>query len=147
MNQTKVSTEALQLLTGDEAFHYRLVPYEVDPDANLYCFSDKEQDYDAIIHEIAIVYGFVVRPWPIPSDELTQMLGTYYRQSEPDEVSGLNPDLDFVAKLIEEAYRLRASDIHIEPSEHKCRVRFRIDGRLIERHIIKQSEYLSLIHI
>ena len=146
MNQTKVSTEALQLLTSDEAFHYRLVPYEVDPDANLYCFSDKDQDYDAIIHEIAIVYGFVVRPWPIPSDELTQMLGTYYRQSEPDEVSSLSPDLDFVAKLIEEAYRLQASDIHIEPSEHKCRVRFRIDGRLIERHIIKQSEYPGLVN-
>ncbi len=86
MNQhepTKVSTEALQVLTGDEAFHYRLVPYEVDHDANLYCFSDKERDYDAIIHEIAIVYGFVVRIWPIPSDEITQMLSTYYRQSEP----------------------------------------------------------------
>ena len=146
MNQTKVSTEALQLLTGDEAFHYRLVPYEVDPDANLYCFSDKEQYYDDIVHEIAIVYGFVVKTWPIPSDELTQMLGTYYRQSEPDEVSGLIPDLDFVAKLIEEAYRLQASDIHIEPSEHKCRVRFRIDGRLVERHIIKQSEYPGLVN-
>ena len=146
MNQTKVSTEALQLLTGDEAFHYRLVPYEVDLDSGLHCFADEELDYMDVIHEIAIVYGYAVHICPISSDELTRMLGTYYRQSEPDKVSGFNPSLDFVAKLIEEAYRLQASDIHIEPSEHKCRVRFRIDGRLIERHIIKQSEYPGLVN-
>lgn len=146
MLQTKVSTEALQVLTGDEAFHYRLVPYEMDSDANLHCFGDQGRDYDAIIHEMSIVYGLSVTINPVPSDELTQMLGIYYRQSAKDEVSAVSPDLDFVANLIEEAYRLHASDIHIEPFEHKCRVRFRIDGRLIERHIIKPGEYPSLVN-
>lgn len=146
MEKRKVSTEALQLLSGEEAFHYRLVPYEIVADSGLNCFCDRELNYDAIIREIDIVYGFAVRTCPIPSDELTQMLGTYYRQSEPDELPGLGPDLDFVAQLIEEAYRLQASDIHIEPFEQRCRVRFRIDGRLIERHIIKRSEYPGIVN-
>ena len=146
MDRTKVSTEALQLLTGDEAFHYRLVPYEVDAAANLYCYSDMERDYDDVIHEISIVYGFAVHATPMPSDELTRLLGSCYRQSGADGVSALDPDLDFVAQIVEEAYRLHASDIHIEPSENKCRVRFRIDGRLIESHVIKRSDYPGLVN-
>ncbi|MDR1923651.1 MAG: GspE/PulE family protein [Planctomycetaceae bacterium] len=35
--------------------------------------------------------------------------------------------------LIEEAVQLRASDIHIEPFEDRVRVRYRIDGMLVER--------------
>ena len=146
MDKTKVSTEALQLLTGDEAFHYRLVPYELDSDSILLCFGEDERDYDEAIHEIGIVYGLSVRIHPVPPGELAQLLGTYYRQPESDGVLTLGPDLDFVAGLIEEAYKLRASDIHLEPSEHKCRVRFRIDGRLIEKHIIRQSEYPGLVN-
>ena len=35
--------------------------------------------------------------------------------------------------IITEAVQLRASDIHIEPFEDKVRIRYRIDGRLVER--------------
>ena len=35
--------------------------------------------------------------------------------------------------IITEAVQLRASDIHIEPFENRIRVRYRIDGRLVER--------------
>lgn len=146
MKQIKVSTEALQLFTCDEAFHYRLVPYKVDSDSNLYCFSDKGLDYYAVIQEIDVVYGMIVRVSPIHPDELTQMLNTYYRKVSSDEIWEINPDIDFVAQLIEDAYKHKASDIHIEPSEHKCRVRFRIDGKLIERYIVNKSEYSGLVN-
>jgi type IV pilus assembly protein PilB len=35
--------------------------------------------------------------------------------------------------LISEAVQLRASDIHVEPFEHRIRIRYRIDGILVER--------------
>lgn len=146
MKQTDISTEALDILTCDEAFHYRLVPYKVDSDANLYCFCDDKRDYDASVREIAIVYGFNVRLLRVSSEELTQMLCTCYRQPEQAEEPGLSPHPDFVVNLIDEAYGLKASDIHMEPFENKCRVRFRIDGRLIEKHIIKQSEYPGIVN-
>jgi type IV pilus assembly protein PilB len=38
-----------------------------------------------------------------------------------------------VQLIITEAVQLRASDIHIEPFENRVRVRYRIDGRLVER--------------
>jgi len=35
--------------------------------------------------------------------------------------------------IISEAVQLRASDIHIEPFEDRVRIRYRIDGYLVER--------------
>lgn len=43
-----------------------------------------------------------------------------------------SPIVQLVNKLIEQAVRERASDIHIEPFETEVRVRFRIDGALRE---------------
>lgn len=42
------------------------------------------------------------------------------------------PVIKMVSMLLLEAHQSRASDIHIEPLEHKLRVRFRIDGVLQE---------------
>ncbi len=44
------------------------------------------------------------------------------------------PMIRLVNKLIEEAYTLKASDIHIEAKEDYVRVRYRIDGELQDYH-------------
>ena len=43
------------------------------------------------------------------------------------------PIVKLVSLLIVDAYKVRASDIHLEPLEKRYRVRYRIDGRLIEQ--------------
>ena len=43
------------------------------------------------------------------------------------------PVIKLVNLVIEEAVKMRASDIHIEPFEDRIRIRYRIDGRLVER--------------
>jgi len=43
------------------------------------------------------------------------------------------PVVKLVNLIITEAVSLRASDIHIEPFEDRVRIRYRIDGRLVER--------------
>ena len=48
-----------------------------------------------------------------------------------DETSA--PVVRLVQLLITEAVQLRASDIHVEPFENRIRIRYRIDGMLIER--------------
>jgi len=53
----------------------------------------------------------------------------------PDEAidDASAPIVRLVHLLISEAVQLRASDIHIEPFEDRVRIRYRIDGVLIER--------------
>src|SRR5207302_427945 len=43
------------------------------------------------------------------------------------------PVVKLVNLIIQEAINLRASDIHIEPFSDRVRVRYRIDGVLVER--------------
>ena len=61
-----------------------------------------------------------------------------------DEDDGTGPIVRLVHLMISEAVQLRASDIHIEPFEDRIRIRYRIDGRLVERD---SPPRLSLIHI
>ena len=43
------------------------------------------------------------------------------------------PIVKFVNVMLAEAIKIRASDIHIEPYEKRFRIRFRIDGSLVEK--------------
>ena len=52
-------------------------------------------------------------------------------ESEVDEASA--PIVKLVQLMIGEAVQLRASDIHVEPFEDRIRIRYRIDGVLVER--------------
>ncbi len=56
------------------------------------------------------------------------------QESEGDVAAGVNdtPIVKFVNKVLLDAINKGASDIHIEPYEKSCRVRFRIDGVLQE---------------
>jgi type IV pilus assembly protein PilB len=59
---------------------------------------------------------------------------TEMAQVEKDrEADDNSPIVRLVNLIFNEALSMRASDIHIEPSEHKIRIRYRIDGVLVER--------------
>ena len=53
-------------------------------------------------------------------------------QTDEDENSDA-PVVRLVNLIITEAVQLRASDIHVEPFEDRIRIRYRIDGQLVER--------------
>ncbi len=50
--------------------------------------------------------------------------------SEPETVSNDAPIVQVVDRILTQAMRSRASDVHIEPSDDIVRIRFRIDGAL-----------------
>ena len=63
----------------------------------------------------------------IATDETHSLFGDVEDATEDDA-----PIIKLVSLIIIEAFRKRASDIHIEPMEKKLRVRYRIDGVLQE---------------
>ncbi len=63
----------------------------------------------------------------IATDETQSLFGDAEEATEEDA-----PIIKLVSLIIIEAFRKRASDIHIEPMEKKLRVRYRIDGVLQE---------------
>ena len=74
-------------------------------------------------------------------DEVTTALEAYAKEKNlnVEEVDTAEDDINsspivmLVKEMIDKAVRQRASDIHIEPTERKVRVRYRIDGALYER--------------
>lgn len=55
------------------------------------------------------------------------------------------PVVRLVNSMIEQAVRLNASDIHIEPMESKTRVRMRIDGVLQEQMAVNAAAHASIV--
>ena len=77
-------------------------------------------------------------------EQLEQALNQYYGPADGESAGGDGfgvdedagegdaPIIKMVTTLLLEAYKIRASDIHLEPLERSFRVRFRIDGVLQE---------------
>ncbi len=54
------------------------------------------------------------------------------------------PVVQLVAKIVSQALRDRTSDIHIEPLDDRLRIRFRIDGHLVESFSLPLSAHNAL---
>ena len=55
------------------------------------------------------------------------------------------PIVRLVNMMIQEAVQVRASDIHVEPFEHRVRIRYRIDGILHERDSLPRRQLGAVI--
>jgi type IV pilus assembly protein PilB len=72
--------------------------------------------------------------------------------STPDMVQAVSATLDQVrpddmlAYLVQQAYKLKASDIHIENQRDNVRVRFRVDGVLHTVAFISHDKYQHLVY-
>jgi type IV pilus assembly protein PilB len=65
--------------------------------------------------------------------------------SEAEEVIRDAPVARIVSTILEYAVKARASDVHIEPSEKRVRVRYRIDGVLQDRLTLPKKVHDSVI--
>ena len=65
--------------------------------------------------------------------ELKKAINKYYPEIDPNAANnGEAPIVELVDAMFNEAHQMRASDIHIEPMEDRVRMRYRVDGRLVE---------------
>lgn len=147
----RIPTEIIQRLTPVQAWEYMLVPEKANGDY-LECLGDGSKDYADYILELEVLYDLKIKVKPVKSDLLQKLLHQYYRNDErghkkkSNSISEIGNGQVFLKGLIEEAFECYASDIHIEIYEEKCRIRFRIDGKLIERYVIQKVNYASLIN-
>lgn len=146
-NFIKLSVDIQQQITTNQAWYYRIIPKEIN---NTKCefFIDRNANIEMISDELELQFGKKIILEKLDSEIIQKSLSLYYRQNEnKTKTEHLNfSNDDFVLNLILEADRLECSDIHIETYEEKCRVRLRIDGKLIEKFIIKKEEYPSIIN-
>lgn len=64
---------------------------------------------------------------------------------QAEEIIKVSPVAKIVLVMLEYGVKSGASDIHIEPSEHKTRIRYRIDGVLTEKFPLPKEIHNSIV--
>jgi type IV pilus assembly protein PilB len=144
-----LTTDLLQVLTPDQAWHYTIIPKKVTAlFLEFYCVKENNNE---VKEELEVLFGKDIRLSEISQDIIFKTLGKYYRKKDVQQNTGknikaLHKSDDFLLNLIASAHEIGSSDIHIETYEEKCRIRIRVDGKLIERYILKREDYPALIN-
>jgi general secretion pathway protein E/type IV pilus assembly protein PilB len=145
INEISVSAELQQLVRSDLAWHYRVIPIQID-DQRAKFYVDESQNMANVREELSALYACSIDLEPLPSEVIQRNLGRHFRKSNKEQQLQFDSKIDFVDRIIQDANHLGSSDIHIEVYEEKARVRIRIDGLLIERFVIDKNDYSELVN-
>lgn len=142
-----VNQEHLHRISGDMANHYRILPKSFHGNEFVF-YIDEANNTSTTKDELELLLGSEIQFLSFPLDEIQRALSIYYRKDrDTTQKKTFTIDKgDFLENLIEEARSLQSSDIHFEVYEDSARVRFRIDGQLIERYKIEHAGYLEIVN-
>ncbi len=142
MKQFEIPVALKQLISPNQAFHYRIVPVE-EKDGVVLIKTDNPQ-IKTLASELEVLLNFNISLASESSENIQSYLTYNYRQStsETQELHASN----FLERLLQTAKDFNSSDIHLEIYEEHCRVRFRLDGKLKEQYTIPLIEYPQLIN-
>ncbi|MBC8008966.1 MAG: Flp pilus assembly complex ATPase component TadA [Burkholderiales bacterium] len=160
MANVRASSELMAMLPRHLAVKYTVFPVSRDNNSVRVAISDP-LDVDAI-DSISHYLKTSIEPVVAPADEIRAHIDRFYGKDEEsmekligeigtgddsqivagtvaapgsggaDGDEGDAPIIKLVYQIILEAFTRRASDIHLEPLEKRFRVRYRIDGVLVE---------------
>jgi len=143
------SPHAVAVVPKDLALRYTLMPVEIDEENRLVVAMADPQNVLAL-DDLRIITGYDIRAAISTKDDILATIEEAYTEAEHtdtdfavDEISDSEieqitdvtsdaPIVKLVNYIMTKAVADRASDIHIEPQEKDLRVRFRVDGVLIE---------------
>ncbi len=140
----KIPTELSQRISAEQAFHYRIVPVSITD--GILVFKTDNINTANLASELEIILDMPLQLDVCGSTEFKNYLTANYRQQERNEKSQLRYTPDFLEKILLTANEIGSSDIHFEPYETACRVRFRLDGKLVEQFNIPTVEYPTIIN-
>lgn len=142
-----INSEIQHVLSHDLANQYRVLPKSLTENA-LEVYIDQSNDTLDTKDELELFLGKKITFYPVNENEIEKALSKYYRKERQlSSNKSLNVEKgDFLENLLTEAKSLKCSDIHFEVYENSARIRFRIDGQLIERYKIEQDNYLELVN-
>ena len=155
INLVKISSEidvsASNLLTKEYALKTKVFPFRFEADKLAIATLDPLDIY--LNDEIRMLTSYEVEPYISTKKDIESAIKTYMSDEYSlQEVEEITKDIDFsidedideeigvqknplvrlANQIVLKAITMRASDIHVEPQEKFCAIRFRIDGILQE---------------
>lgn len=131
LRQQDLKINPLDYVSSDVAKKNKAIPFEITGGKIKVCFADSS-DRKAIetIKLILLNKGLIMDRYISFESNVDFVLRSF--EGVADDNININKDtIGLVDSIIKTAMEKRASDIHFEPSEKNIRVRYRIDGELI----------------
>lgn len=142
--ELNIEQSLLQLIPTELAWQYHVIPHQItDNVLNCWCSNTASTE---VIFDLEMATGHPIAIAKCSQDEITPLLKKYYPQVSLRKQLDLSNKEKLLENLIEEAKEVGSSDIHIEPYEKRARVRYRIDGQLIERFEVELMNFPSLVN-
>jgi type IV pilus assembly protein PilB len=169
LRQVTPEQSALDLISDSVAREHFVIPMSLDEVGLHVAMAD--QPSNELLNLLTETSGTAIRPMLAPLSEIRRAIENNYRAIggldhlvqafeavevtrrrgpetptiSPDVVAEDAPVVQVVGRILTQAMRDRASDVHIEPSELGIRVRYRIDGALKEVLTLPLSMGVGLI--
>jgi type IV pilus assembly protein PilB len=158
LTEMTISPAIIEMVPESVARENVVIPL-MEENGTLQIVMSDPSDYETVT-KLQFILNKEIQPVLAPKEQIVEAINRHYGQTETESVDSVlaeftDTQIDFteteatkanqdtenndspVIKLcnliIQEAISLRASDIHIEPFEDRVRVRYRIDGVLVER--------------
>src|SRR6516164_3255112 len=157
LTEVTIPAAVVELVPESVARENVVLPMSQDNGALKIIMSDPG-DFDTV-QKLQFILNKDIQPVLAPREQIVEAINRHYGQTETESVDSMlqeftdtaidftettgaaaaaadesdAPVVKLVNLIIQEAVNLRASDIHIEPFADRIRVRYRIDGVLVER--------------
>jgi len=158
LTEVTIPAAVIELVPESVARENIVLPMAQD-DGVLRIIMHDPSDFDTV-QKLQFILNKDIQPVLAPREQIIEAINRHYGQSETESVDSMlseftdtaidfteteqtaaggaeetsdAPVIKLVNLIIQEAVSLRASDIHIEPFADRVRVRYRIDGVLVER--------------
>lgn len=163
-----ISPAIVNYISEPVARRYTLLPFAFDGAANELSVAMEDPLDFQVIEFIEKKSGTRIRPFMAMKDDIVSAIDETYSQTmgadvtaalketAPAEVKTYEaghlgevireaPIAQIVSATLEQAMRLRASDVHIEPQNGDTRVRYRVDGILQERLVLPKRLHDAVV--
>ncbi len=160
LSTIRIPDHVIQLVPESVARENKIIPVS-DEDETIKVLVSDPFDIETI-EKLRFILNRKVETALAPQEQIQEAINKYYGQVEGESADSMlqeftDTQIDFteteedkaqaeegadensapvvrlVQYMIQEAVQLRASDIHVEPFEDRVRIRYRIDGTLVER--------------
>jgi type IV pilus assembly protein PilB len=157
LTEVTIPASVVELVPESVARENVVLPMSQDNGTLRIIMSDPS-DFDTV-QKLQFILNKDIQPVLAPREQIVEAINRHYGQTETESVDSMlaeftdtaidfteteatsgggieesdAPVVKLVNLIIQEAVGLRASDIHIEPFADRVRVRYRIDGVLVER--------------
>ena len=162
LRRLRPEDEAMALVTEEEARELRIMPIRLLDGGLDLAVADPGDPAARAFYSTLPVTSIAL--FMAPAADITMAQNTYYRIIKADDASVQQfwaesapavealsakdadaPVIQLVNRIVAQALRDRTSDIHIEPTDGRVRIRFRVDGALHETLSLPVSTGLELV--